>query len=59
MFLKRKVQEIFKKTAQNLFKLFHGKIKHVNDDNLISKLEKKKLITYNQPRSTKKIISHT
>ena len=41
MFLKRKVQDIFKKTAQNLFKLFHGKINHVNDDNLISKLEKK------------------
>ena len=42
MFLKKKVQSIFKKTAQNLFKLFHGKIKYVNDDSLISKLEKKK-----------------
>ena len=56
MFLKKKVQSIFKKTAQNLFKLFHGKIKYVNDDSLISKLEKKKLITCNQPRSVKKII---
>ena len=43
MFLKKKVQSIFKKTAQNLFKLFHGKIKYVNDDSLISKLEKKKI----------------
>ncbi len=42
MILKRKVKDIFKKIAQNFFKLFHGKIKHVNDDNLISKLEKKK-----------------
>lgn len=42
MFLKKKAQGIFKKAAQNLFKLFYGKIKHVNDDNFISKLEKKK-----------------
>ena len=41
MFLKKKVQNILKKIAQNLFKLFHGKIDYVNDDNLISKLEKK------------------
>jgi len=43
MFLKKKAQGIFKKAAQNLFKLFYGKIKHVNDDNFISKLEKKKI----------------
>ena len=39
--LKRKVQDIFKKVAQSLFKLFHGKIKHFNDDSIIKKLEKK------------------
>ena len=42
--LKKKVQDIFKKVAQSLFKLFHGKIKHVNDDSIIKKLEKKKSI---------------
>ena len=43
MFLKKKIQDIFKKNAQNLFKLFYGKIKYVKDDNFISKLEKKKI----------------
>ena len=42
--LKRKVQDIFKKVAQSLFKLFHGKIKHVNDDSIIKKLENHMLL---------------
>ncbi len=52
--LKRKVQDIFKKVAQSLFKLFHGKIKHVNDDSIIKKLEKKKIDNLKPTTSYKK-----
>ena len=52
--LKRKVQDIFKKVAQSLFKLFHGKIKYVNDDSIIKKLEKKKIDNLKPTTSYKK-----